>query len=332
MVHVPSPDFHVELVPAGAKKATAEADARSRDLHMVPIGNIKVVSDFNVRIQDAEWEKQRDSVKESIKANGFFAHMPLKGYAGKEGDVTFIYCTGGFTRLEAAKLAAEEGTPIESLPVVLSPPGTNMIDLMLGLDTDNTGNRLRPYERGIVAKRAMGFGATEEDVAKRMGVSLQYVKNILFLMSLPNGLQQQVVSGRVSADTVIQLARKEGSAEALKKLEAATPATGEPDSKPVAQRRVTPRNIGTEKKIPYKTLVDGVKYALDLPNGLDFLKRFLAQEKDAVKELRVFLKPPKAKATKGKAKVVDPFDISPRKRTAKPELRKTAKEEAEAPL
>lgn len=335
--HVPSRDFKVELVQASAKKAAADADAKSRDLYMVPIGNIKVVNDFNVRIHDAEYDKHFDEIKESIKKNGFFPHFPLKGYAGKEDDLTFIYCVGGFTRLAAAKAAVEEGAKIDALPVVLTPPGTNSIDLMFGLDTDNTGDRLRPYERGIVMKRAINFGATEEDCAGRMGVSKQYVTNLLYLMGLPNQLQRQVTSGRASADTVIQLARKQGPTEALKTLEAVGTSDdkAEGSDKPASAPRVTQKKIreaGTEKPIPHKQLVAAVMYAIDLPAGLDFLKRFLAQEADAKKELRQHLKPSKAKAkakaggkSKGNAEA-DPFDISPPKsKVGKPALRKTPK-------
>src|SRR5712691_7059613 len=128
MASTPSADFDIEFTQGGVKAAIAKTGAKQRDLLMVPIGELTIVAGLNVRIHDAEYEAHIEEIKTSIIENGFYQHFPLAGYAGKEGDLTLIYVTGGFTRLEAAKRAIKEGAAIEALPVVLKPSGTSMLD------------------------------------------------------------------------------------------------------------------------------------------------------------------------------------------------------------
>lgn len=315
-LEVPSSDLNVELTQGGVKAAMAETGAKSRDLLMVPIDKLTVVAGLNVRIHDGEYEAHIEEVKHSIIENGFYLNHPISGYAGKEGDTNFIYVTGGFTRLLAAKRAAAEGAGIEALPVVLKPPGTSMLDLTFAMAMDQTGSPLKPYERAIVMKRAIGYGADEETIAKKMNVSSQYVKDLLYLMGLPNGLQQQVIHGRAAAGHVVQLARKVGPAEALKAFEAS--AVADPLSTAAPAGRVTPAQTRVQAKGPIiakKMLFNAIDYAIALPgDGIKWLMLWRKADADAVAELAAYKPPrknakkPKAKAIKKGAKVKDAFD------------------------
>lgn len=299
-INLPSGDFNVELVQGGMKAAMAEANAKSRDLLMVPLDQIRIIAGFNVRIHDVEYEAHIEEIKDSIIANGFYQHFPLSGYAGKEGEQTFIYLTGGFTRYEAAKRAVAMGTPIESVPMVLKPPGTSMLDLTFAVAQDNTGEPLRPYERAIIIKRAIGYGATEEDVARRMQISMQYVKDMQYLLGLPNTVQQMVIRGQVSAGHAISVARKHG-AEATKVLQDAMEPSEEPagaangSASTGTTGRVTPRSTGSG--ISSKVAMGAIGYAIALPDGLEWLARWFKKDKDAVKELKSVMKPKSASAT-----------------------------------
>lgn len=317
-LQIPSADFKVELVQGGMKAAMTEANAKSRDLLMVPIDNIKIVAGFNVRIHDSDYEAHIEEIKDSIIKNGFYQHFPLPGYAGKEGEQTFIYLTGGFTRYEAAKRAIAAGVPIEVLPMVLKPPGTSMIDITLAMVQDNTGQAFKPYERAIIIKRAIGYGATEEDVASRMNISGQYVKDMLYLLGLPNTVQQMVVRGQVSAGHAIAIAKKHGT-DATKVLQDALEPSGEPggaangSGTTTTTGRVTPRSTGGSG-ISSKVAMGAISYAIALPDGLDWLTRWFKKDKDAVKELKSVMKPKKAKA---KAKAKKPGTGKPRGRPKK---------------
>jgi ParB/RepB/Spo0J family partition protein len=321
--NVPSGDFNLVFDQGGMKAAMTQSGAKSRDLLMVPIDQLKIVAGLNVRIQDAAYEAHVEEIKESIIKNGFYQHFPISGYAGKEGDQTFIYITGGFTRYEAAKRAIAAGEGIETLPVVLKPPGTSMLDLTIALAQDNTGAPLKPYERAIVIKRLVGYGMDEPVIATRMGISEQYVKDLLYMLSLPMPIQHMVIEGSTTAGTAIQTARKNGAQAAVKILQDALvsareaqktdePAEGtaENEEAPTAAPRVTAGRAaraasGESKIVPKKQLFLAIDYALSLPHGLDWLMRWRKGEEDAMAELSSFKRPrgrrkaaPKAKPEK----------------------------------
>jgi len=323
----PQLDFNIEFVQGGMKTAMREQDAKSRDLLMVPIDNIKPPANFNVRIRDEEYEAHIEDIKDSILENGFYPHMPLSGYACKEGEQTFIYLTGGFSRFEAAQRAKAAGAPIEALPMVLKPPGTSMADLMVALAQDNTGAPLKPYEKAIVVKRLLGYGMDEKTIATKLGISGQYVRDLLFLTGLPNTLQQMVIRGEAGAGVVISTARKHGT-DAVKVLqdsmvdvggaktlppptgETADAATVEDDTPtPAPRKRVSPARAaagGADKTPAKKTILAAIDYAIALPgNGIEFLDRWRKGEADAVAEVVSFVKDskPKRAAAKPKAKV-----------------------------
>jgi ParB-like chromosome segregation protein Spo0J len=302
-LYVPPTEFSVELIQGGVKAALAQSGAKTRDLLMVPIDQLKVVAGLNVRIHDDEYEEHIEEIKNSIMEHGFYPHKALSGYVGKEGESTFIYVTGGFTRLEAAKRAAAAGAPIEALPVILRAPGTSMADLMIALAVDNTGTPLRPYEKAIVAKRLMSFGMDEETVAKKLSITINYLKELLYLMGLPHGLQAMVTTGKAAAGHVITLARKVGPKEALRALEASVPApaTGEgasAESGSEEPARVTPRQTAATARaknpiVPKKKLFSAIDYAIALPSGgIEWLARWRKGEEEAVKELDSY-KPPR---------------------------------------
>lgn len=302
---IPSTEFKEEFVQGSFKAAVVAAGIKTRDLSMVPIDAIVAVKNLNVRIEDEEYEAHVQEITDSILENGFYIHKPLSGYIAKEGENTLVYCTGGFTRLKAAKRAIERGAPIETLPMVFKPPGTSMADLTLALDVDNIGSPLRPYERAIVIKRLIDFGWDEETISTKMRLSGQYVKDLLYLMSLPNGLRMIVVRGIGSTGHVIQLARKVGPAEALRAFEASTPDAdnqAEEISAPakVSRAATAAATGGKPPGIPKKTLFSAIDFAISLPSaGIDWLKRWRTSEEDAVAELAAY-KPPRKNAKKDK--------------------------------
>lgn len=310
-LELPPADFSIEFAPGAVKAAMREAGATTYEALMVPLDSIKIVAGLNIRIHDTDYDDYCNGVRDSIIENGFYRHKPLSGYAAKEGELNLIYCTGGFTRLEAAKRAKAAGAPIEKVPVVMQPAGTSMIDLMVELDTDNKHRPLKPYERAVNAKRLLSYGCTEADICRRLGMTDQYLKDLLYMMSLPKALQGMVTSGKVAAKHVVILARKVGAAEALKSFEASLPKSEEDEdeafSTPTGGARVTARNAsleGRKPSVPKKTIFLAIDYALQLPSGgLPWLKKWRGQEEEAVAELSAY-KPPRknAKTKTGKGK------------------------------
>lgn len=351
---VPSSEYTTEFAQGSAEKAKKEAGAKGDGLLMVPVEKLVIPGGFNIRIHDDEYQARVEEVCDSIIENGFYRHMPLPVYVGKEGAdkdaLNFYYVTGGFTRLAAVKLAIEKGTPIEAVPCVPHPPGTSMLDLTYRLVNDNTGNPLKPYEKGIAVKRAIGMGQDVPTIARKMGVSDQYINNLLYLHGLPQATQALVINGRISAKTAIELSRQLGPAEALKQFETAVaegaPPEGEGDPESsagtaAAPRQVTPRQArsaggngaAATPKQQLAVALAAIDYSLALPgDNMDFLSRWRKGEKEATAEVAATLKPPTKKeqaAIKAKEKAAAKAKADAEKAKRKADREKKAKETAE---
>lgn len=335
---VPPIDLVLEFDPGSIKAAVSEHNATGREMFMVPIGDITAKADFNVRIQDDDYEAHVEEIKQSIMENGFFTRFPLSCYVNKEGDQNFFQVVGGFTRFDAAKRAVAAGMKLEKLPVVVVPNGTSMLDLWIGLDRDNTSNRLKPYERAIVVKRAVTAGATEDEVATKLGISKQYVGNLLYMMGLPKAVHTLVIQNKVSLNTAVETAKKEGAGKAAGVLSAAinaAPAAGTPAANNSSRRapppRATGRNIARVVFSPNKRLLDGaIHYAIALPtaeDGITWLSQLISGNDDAVKELKAALR----KAGKGGTPVpADPKVTAAERKAAKDAEKQAAKDKKKA--
>lgn len=316
-IEIPSAEFLPVFDQGGVKTAIKATGAKTRDLLMVPIEQLKVLPGLNVRIRDDVYEAHIENVKESIIANGFFQHFPISGYVGEEGTgddkITFIYVTGGFTRLEAAKRAVKEGFELEALPTIVKPAGTSMVDLTVGLSRDNDNNPLRPYEKAIVVKRLVGYGIEDEkELARRLGFTDAYIKQLLYMMSLPPAYHDLVVKNVVSLDLAVEVARKNGAKDGIKILQDAqqtaqqAPSSRGSTSGATSGRatvtRSTVSRTGGATLVTKKQYITAIKYSLTLPGTgtRDFLKRWMEGEADAQKELSIY-KPPRANAAKPKA-------------------------------
>lgn len=353
---VPSTEYTSEFSQGSAEKAKKEAGAKGDGLLMVPVEKLVVPGGFNVRIHDAEYEARVEEIADSIIENGFYRHMPLPVFVGKEGTdkdaLNFYYVTGGFTRLAGVKRAIDKGTPIEAVPCVPHPPGTSMVDLTYRLANDNTGNPLSPYEKGIIVKRQVGYGQDVPTIARKMGVSEQYVNNLLYLHGLPQATQALVINGRISAKTAIELSRQLGPAEALKSFETAVAegappeGDGEPEGSTgttAAPRQVTPRqaraaggNGASKAATPKQQLavaLAAIDYSLALPgDNMDFLSRWRKGEKEATAEVYATLKPPTKKeqtAARVKERAAAKAKAEKEKAERKAAREKKAKETAE---
>lgn len=296
---IPATEFKTEFEPGTVANLVGdgEGDIKQRDLLMVPLDRISPVKDFNVRIHDPEYEAHIERIKDSMIKNGFYRHNPVKAYVGKEGDQDLFYLVGGYTRFEAAKRAVAAGADIPRIPVVPVPKGTSMKDLMYGLEIDNDGKQLSPFERGIVIKRLVGMDESEDEIAAGMGISKQYVTDLLSLMAAPRALHNMVTSGEVSARLAMDTIRKEGSGKkAVEVLKAAgaTGANAAPPANGEGNRvtRTTLRNQGNTPAAVGKKLYEAlIEYMIVLGGSsgaqaaYDFLIKWNEKDAGAVKEL-----------------------------------------------
>ena len=207
-----------DIVAGNVKNVMGEHSTGRVDMYMVRVDSIKIRPGFNAaREADPEHDDHIREIADSMKANGFQRHKPLKVAAAHDGS---LFLSDGHMRYEAVLLANSEGAGIQSVPVVNEVKGTSEEDRIVGLVIDNNGRRLTPYGEGIVCKTLMGRGLDEKQIAKRLGFNPQKVQNLLELVAAPKAIQDMVVSGRVSSTLAIETLKKDG-ATAVATLEAA---------------------------------------------------------------------------------------------------------------
>jgi ParB family chromosome partitioning protein len=238
---LPKTKFAHELTAAAIDATMKAANATTAKLFLVPVGEIKPIPGFNVRVQSPDYVAHRDNIRAMIAANGFDSTKPLAGYVAKEGDKSVIYVTDGHTRLDAvnefnADPDTAEKDEIEALPILIHPKAVSLTDLTVALHTANSGRPLTPYELGVVVKRLLAEeGAKKADIAVRLGVTTRYLDDVLLLANADAKVKQHVASGAVSSTMAIQLLRKDADS-AGEKIEAAVAKSG--------GGKVTKKNVG----------------------------------------------------------------------------------------
>lgn len=208
----------IELTPGNVKAAMRSADAKSADLWMVPVDQLRLVPGFNIRSIRPDHVA---ALKEAIKANGYNRGEVLKGFVSKEGDAAnLINVWDGQHRLTAVRELIAEGVPIEFLPVVVSPAGTSMVDVTVGMiETTDKKLGLAPQDWAVACKRLIGFGLGVDEIAQRLGKTKQQVGDYLVLAGASRQVLAMVAENKVSGTNAIRLLKKHGAgtAEVLEK-------------------------------------------------------------------------------------------------------------------
>lgn len=197
-----SPD--ITLVAGSIKGAMRSAGAGKRDMWLVPRSQIRVIPGFNVRIQNAAYHAHIRALADSITSEGFKPEHPLAGYVAREGEDSVIYLNDGHCRLAGVDLAVSEGLEIDVLPVVISTKAHDLEDITVGLVRSNAGKPLESLEKAAVCKRLVGFGWDETRIAKRLGFTENYVRDLLTLIGAPAKVRELVASDQISATAALK--------------------------------------------------------------------------------------------------------------------------------
>lgn len=204
-----------DALPSGNVKAAMNAaGAKSSDLWMVPVKNLRTAPGFNVRQRTPAYEAKVAWLTGQMVANGYMREAPMSGYVVKENATDIIYITAGHRRFEAVHRAIEAGAAIERVPVITHPAGTSVEDLTVKLVTENSGEPLSPMEIAFVCKRLQGYGLDEKDISHRLGYTITYVKQLFELLAAPKPVRDMVEKGQVSATLASEVVRKKGKAAA----------------------------------------------------------------------------------------------------------------------
>jgi len=214
----------VELMRGNVKAAMKTAGATSADLWNVPLDNLIFLDGFNGRVDSPDYQAHVQLITQSIIDNGYYQDKPIAGFVaddGREGAGQIIYVIDGHTRVLAARIAKEQfGAPLTTLPVVIKPKGTTMEDLTVAMIRSNEGRPFTPYETALIVKRLVDMGLTEKVISQRLGISVNYINDLLQLVGAPKLVRDMVVAGEVAATAAIKEVKKHGAKAAPRLKEA----------------------------------------------------------------------------------------------------------------
>ncbi|MFC7436259.1 ParB/RepB/Spo0J family partition protein [Hydrogenophaga bisanensis] len=243
----------VALISGSTRQAAKEAHGSSRDHWFVERQDIHLMPGFNVRIKNASYTQHVRWLADQMKEVGFRVDKSISCYASRDEDgKTRLYVADGHTRLEAYDLATSEGCDLGPIPIAIGKELQNQTieDLTVGLVTSNSGRELTPLEKAAVLKRLINFRWSEADIAKRLGVTIQQVQNLLILASAPPEIRQMVASEEVSASTAIDAIRRFGGTAVAKLTAAVSHARSEGKGKATGKHLVDPVHRSAKRQAP----------------------------------------------------------------------------------
>lgn len=189
---------------------------------LLPLDKMRIYPGLNPRLPSAEWEAHIESLKESMIDLGFLPHKPLYGFASQEDGKKIIYIADGESRFHAAHRAIESGANIDEVPIILAPDGTSVEDIIRNLAPSNRGRDFTPLEKALHAQRLVRqYRMSNQDVARNLNVSPEYVSQLLTLAAAPTKVRQMVLDGKVPADLAIQTMRGPSPESAVATLQTA---------------------------------------------------------------------------------------------------------------
>lgn len=172
--------------------------ATKKDIWNVPLANIRIEDEFNVRIDYGDIKELANSIRESgLK-------QPLRGHRDKDNSELFII-TDGHRRLKAMQLNAKNGDKIESVPFVLEPRNYNSEGRILDLLLCNSGKNLTPFEESIVYQRLINLKWETKQIAEKSGKSLSHVYDMLKLQSAPQSQKNKIIENKISEGAVVKI-------------------------------------------------------------------------------------------------------------------------------
>lgn len=238
--HIPAAKYHPDIKGGAVVKAMTASEAKGTkgEPFMVPIGNIRVYDDFNVRVVGTPTaEEAMAELVSSIVANGFYPSKPLAVFVASDADANVLYIKDGHRRFEAVARANEQLTAaskptIDALPVIATPAGT-ISEMMIEMAQSNTGAPLTMFEKGLLAKRLLDDDMAKDDIATRLSMTERHLNNVLLLADAPAALRDLIVTEKVTSTTGLKLMRDPKTAVAkAKDMVKASEAKGKPKAQP----------------------------------------------------------------------------------------------------
>lgn len=183
----------------------------ARDQLMIDPRIIIVEKNFNPRdYRLPENRAHLDELKASIKERGTI--MPLLVRFDKERSAAVL--VDGECRLRANLELIDEGVDIKAVPTI-QVPGKSEADCLFDALIANTGKPLSQWEAGNAFNRLYNHGHSDEDIAKKTGFTLRYIKQARELADAPADVKFLLSEQAVTPSLAIAELRRSSAGAAL---------------------------------------------------------------------------------------------------------------------
>lgn len=168
-----------------------------RDLHVKP--------NWNVRDWDLQENKDHiEQLAQSIMAGGVKQPLTVVWQDNK------AWIDDGECRYRACMLAIERGAPLKTVPVRGADRHADIVERRFNRYLANTGKQFNQLETAKDFKYFLDQGWSQEDIAKKAGLSQGRVSQILATLSMPAPVKAMVAAGTVSVGLAQQVHREHG--------------------------------------------------------------------------------------------------------------------------
>jgi ParB/RepB/Spo0J family partition protein len=187
---------------------------KRNDVYHVDPRMITIDAGHNVR--DFETDRVKEHIEmlaANIAVNGVLTPLECRrehiGKNPNNGEPVYKYVIiDGECRFRAVTSLDGTDKAVSRVPVILERTGNNEADRISDMLNANESLRFAPIELGTAYKKFLRIGLTEEEIAQRLGKSLNHVKNCLELLEYDVNVIEAVKVNKITANNVRQLDKK----------------------------------------------------------------------------------------------------------------------------
>lgn len=175
------------------------------DLFKIDPRLLHVKNDWNVR----DWSLQEnvdhvEALAQSIMAVGVKQPLTIVWQDNK------AWIDDGECRYRACMLAIERGAPLKTVPCRAADRHADLVERRFNRYLANTGKQFNQLETAKDFKYFLDQGWSQEDIAKKAGLSQGRVSQILATLTMPAPVKAMVAAGTVSVALAQQVHREHG--------------------------------------------------------------------------------------------------------------------------
>ncbi|WP_429036431.1 hypothetical protein [Aeromonas media] len=199
---------------AGLKKLKPE-EVKKNDLWLISPDLIEIEPGFNARKDYTTKKKLKHIASLRRQWNTDPTQIPPIRVRVKDGH---LYVGDGHCRMISLRQAIEEDGLEFKFVQCIPFQGNDVAQLMLIL-TSQDGLPLDYVEQADVFTRLTALGLTDEDLAAKRNCSVQHIRNIRSIASLPYRLQGYITSEVIPYSNALEVVRKYGETKAMELID-----------------------------------------------------------------------------------------------------------------